>query len=303
MACVFHTHHKFNDSKGTTSMMLTVTTLDLFCSTSSTSSNSNNSNNSRPLPPPNSTRTINNENLDTTNSDASVTLIQTPPPPPPVSIEPATPVLSVPNVSSTATAAATAATAAAAAAAAAAAERDAIEFQIRATLSSWSFTWNRGDIVGYCDGYTPTASYVSISATGQITQRQGKEDITTLFTNIFRKCQKYQTKLDRLQQQPLETSTSLSHNGNTNDAATVSKSVAGYMEYSNIQIQMTNDTITNNAVAVVGQYRLEFTPLVYEQGVFTLHVIQNLGIWRIQSEHSSAIGNDQHCDTYITLPK
>jgi hypothetical protein len=290
------TRHKFNDSNQTTMIL---TTLDLFRCHNSTSSNSNNSNNSRPFPPPNSTRTINNENHDTTNSDASVMPIHTPPPPPPppppVSIEPATPVLSVPNVSS--------AVSAVSAAAAVSAERDAIEFQIRATLSSWSFTWNRGDIVGYCDGYTPTASYVSISATGQITQRQGKEDITALFTNIFRKCQKYQTKLDRLQQQQWVTSTSLSRNGNTNDAATVSKSVAGYMEYSNIQIQMTNDTCTNNAIAVVGQYRLEFTPLVYEQGVFTLHVIQNLGIWRIQSEHSSAIGNDEHGDTYITLPK
>lgn len=154
---------------------------------------------------------------------------------------------------------------------------EAIEFQIRATVHSWSFAWNRGDIVGYCDSYSDTAPrYVSINSKGRMTILQGKENIARFFTDIFEKGQKYQMKLEQLHRERDVTTTSMN----------LSKGAAGYIEYNNLQIQVLNE---GTSAIVFGEYRLEYSSTKHERGVFTLHLIQTLGIWRIQSEHSSAI--------------
>ena len=58
------------------------------------------------------------------------------------------------------------------------------------------------------------------------------------------------------------------------------------MEYSNLQIQVIPPM--NTHAVVFGEYELQFGPTV-ERGAFTLHLLQTRGIWRIQSEHSSAM--------------
>ena len=173
-----------------------------------------------------------------------------------------------------------------------------MEFQIRSTISSWSFCWNRGDIVGYCDAYyncnnnqndeKGKTRYVSVSRHGNMTCLIGATHITKFLTRAFKQCAKYQTKHQSI---PHESS-----NG----------AVAGYLEYNQLQIQCipssvtTTTTIMNHAM-VFGHYTLEFSPnnIRNEQGIFTLHLIQRSPTssqssslssqWYIQSEHSSAL--------------
>lgn len=193
-----------------------------------------------------------------------------------------------------------------------------MEFQIQSTIHSWSFCWNRGDIVGYCDGYrsnqknntdddshvnpsnnnpttTTTTRYISISRHGNVTCIHGTTNITKFLTRVFEQCTKYQSKVIQ----------------ESSDTSSSSKSaVAGYLEYSNLQIQyipslttnhMGNDCISTttrqNHAIVFGHYTLEFSPnnLHNEHGIFTLHLIQEIPSlslstkWQILSEHSSAI--------------
>lgn len=190
-----------------------------------------------------------------------------------------------------------------------------MEFQIQSTIHSWSFCWNRGDIVGYCDGYRSnqnnsneddshvnpnnndpktTTRYISISRHGKVTCIHGTTNITKFLTRVFEQCTKYQSKV-------------IQESSNTSSSKSA---VAGYLEYSNLQIQyipsvttynMGNDCISTttrqNHAIVFGHYTLEFSPnnLHNEHGIFTLHLIQEIPSsslstkWQILSEHSSAI--------------
>jgi hypothetical protein len=184
-----------------------------------------------------------------------------------------------------------------------------MEFQIRSTIHSWSFCWNRGDIVGYCDAYNHRCKYnssndddtryTSISRHGKMTTIIGSINITKFFTTVFQQCETYQSKVVR----------------ETSDAVVVSKvGVAGYLEYSNLQIQYIPSTTSNsnsnedevpiakNHAVVFGHYTLEYSANNghSERGIFTLHLVQHPSTvttsatlssskWCIQSEHSSAI--------------
>ena len=205
---------------------------------------------------------------------------------------------------------------------------DNVEFQIRATIHSWSFCWNRGDIVGYCDAYYDNNSqnnnnnnndtrYVSVGRNGKLTTVIGYTNIQQFLTTVFHQCERHQSKVQQQQQQqldPLEASLP-PVNG---------RGVAGYLEYHHLHIQYIpgvvvdkptngnynhndrNDefstttntattTATTNHAMVFGHYTLEYSRHHHsknERGVFTLHLIQNcrpFSKWQIQSEHSSAI--------------
>jgi hypothetical protein len=177
-----------------------------------------------------------------------------------------------------------------------------LEFQIRSTLYSWSFCWNRGDISGYCHSYRNDARYVSINYQGRMTTIHGRDDITTFFTKLYQQCERrYQAKC-----------------GNERmtiaDATSKNCNIAGYLEFKNVNIELipaasTNanaltsitDRTTHQAV-VFGHYTLDLpvqdhamnqhdaSSKIREHGVFTLHLVQDLSsIWKIQSEHSSSI--------------
>jgi ketosteroid isomerase-like protein len=153
----------------------------------------------------------------------------------------------------------------------------AMAFQIRATILSWSYAWNRGDVVGYCDSYTDTARYVSVNAKGGVTVLQGKENIAACFANVFFQCQSVQTKLEQRR------------NNNNNSGDVMVAGVAGIMEYRNLEIQ----AIPPSHAVVFGEYHLTFgeAKVSEQRGVFTLNLVEAQGIWRIQSEHSSAMVN------------
>jgi hypothetical protein len=157
------------------------------------------------------------------------------------------------------------------------ATEEAMIFQIRATVLSWSFAWNRGDVIGYCDGYTDTARYVSVSAKGGVTVLQGKENISTCFQKVFSKCQAAQMKLEQRSKKSSDRS----------DTIATLAGVAGTIEYTNLEIQV----ISLSNALVFGEYQLTFGKAKEseQRGVFTLHLREERGIWRIQSEHSSAI--------------
>ncbi len=191
---------------------------------------------------------------------------------------------------------------------------DDIEFQIRSTIHSWSFCWNRGDIVGYCAAYYDSrqndndARYVSVSRNGKLTTVIGYTNIQQFLTTVFQQCERHQSKVQQL----VEPESSLPPvNGS---------GVAGYLEYHHLQVQFipavvvvlsanhnnTNDrhhectttaTEMNHAI-VFGHYTLEYSRHHHsnERGIFTLHLIQSRPLssssssskWHIQSEHSSA---------------
>ena len=181
-----------------------------------------------------------------------------------------------------------------------------IEFQIRSTVHSWSFCWNRGDIIGYCDSYYDdhddnSTRYTSVSRHGTMTTILGHANIITFFTTIFQQCETYQSKVLReLSESSFDT------------VATTNRGVAGFLEYSNLQIQfipfITSSNITDEALiatnhaVVFGHYTLEYSTnnANNERGIFTLHLIQRpcttptsttvtSSKWYIQSEHSSAL--------------
>ena len=192
-----------------------------------------------------------------------------------------------------------------------------MEFQIRSTVHSWSFCWNRGDIIGYCEAYyhPPPSNnnnhnetrYTSVSRQGTMTTIMGFTNIGKFFTAVFQQCESYQSKVER--------------DLSASDVVERNRGVAGYLEYSNLQIEYIPSTTINssnndddrvpiamNHAIVFGHYTLEFSPrhALNERGIFTLHLVQfppttattaatktisaSLSSqWRIQSEHSSAL--------------
>jgi len=171
-------------------------------------------------------------------------------------------------------------------------EIDPIRSDIRNALRNSSDAWNSGDLETYLDLYSKTARYTSESLAKPVALPEdlilrGKDAISEVFTDVFRRAQKFQEKSNN---KAAESSSSSSS----------SKGVAGLLEYSNLEGTLLgagddDDEPPRNAL-VFGKYRMELSDTVIDTGVFTLHMVleddddndDKKKTWRIQSEHSSA---------------
>lgn len=160
---------------------------------------------------------------------------------------------------------------------------DLIRHDICNALQKSSDAWNRGDLETYLNIYSQTARYTSESLAKPVALPEdlilrGKGAIVEVFSDVFRRAQKFQ------------------EDSNKADAPDLSskRGVAGLLEYSNLEVTLLGEDKARNAL-VFGHYRMELSDTVIDTGVFTLHMVLeddnndcDEATWRVQSEHSSA---------------